>query len=412
MRSDFKLGDLIEIKYGKDHKHLGNGTIPVYGSGGVMRYANKYLYDNESILIPRKGTLNNVFYVTGQFWTVDTIFWSKINTNKVFGKFLFYYLTTMDFANMNVGSAVPSMTSKVLNDINITLPPLPTQKKIAHILSTLDDKIELNRKINQTLEAMAQALFKSWFVDFDPVHARLTYKSDEELEVAARELGISKEVLELFPSEFEESELGMIPKGWEIRNFKDLVEKYIDNRGKTPPIENEGIPLLEVRTLPTTMLVSDYKTDKYVSDETYKTWFRSHLETDDILISTVGTIGLTCIVPDNSKFTIAQNVLGIRFNDKLLFKKYMFYMMKSKYFLDAINARLVTTVQSSIKRKDIETIDIVLAPLVIQNKFIELITSMMSIMQSNEIQTLQKTRDTLLPKLLSGELDVSEIEID
>jgi type I restriction enzyme S subunit len=249
-------------------------------------------------------------------------------------------------------------------------------------------------------------------VDFDPVHARLTCKSDEELEVAARELGISKEVLELFPSEFEESELGMIPKGWEIRNFKDLVEKYIDNRGKTPPIENEGIPLLEVRTLPTTMLVSDYKTDKYVSDETYKTWFRSHLETDDILISTVGTIGLTCIVPDNSKFTIAQNVLGIRSNDKLLFKKYMFYMMKSRYFLDAINARLVTTVQSSIKRKDMETIDIVLAPLVIQNKFIELITPMMSIMQSNEIQTLQKTRDTLLPKLLSGELDVSEIEID
>jgi type I restriction enzyme S subunit len=331
--------------------------------------------------------------------------------------YLNYYLNSFGMKNYmlslaSAGATRNALTKGMIENFEIVKPPLPTQKKIAHILSTLDDKIELNRKMNQTLEAMAQALFKSWFVDFDPVHVKLTCKSDEELEVAARELGISKEVLELFPSEFEESELGMIPKGWEIRNFKDLVEKYIDNRGKTPPIENEGIPLLEVRTLPTTMLVSDYKTDKYVSDETYKTWFRSHLETDDILISTVGTIGLTCIVPDNSKFTIAQNVLGIRFNDKLLFKKYMFYMMKSKYFLDAINARLVTTVQSSIKRKDIETIDIVLAPLVIQNKFIELITSMMSIMQSNEIQTLQKTRDTLLPKLLSGELDVSEIEID
>jgi len=158
MRSEYRLGDLIEIKYGKDHKKLADGTIPVYGSGGIMRYADDYLYDNESILIPRKGTLNNIFYVTGKFWTVDTIFGSKINTDKVFGKFLYYYLTTMNFASMNVGSAVPSMTSKVLNEINIHVPSIDNQKKIAHILSTLDDKIELNCKMNQTLEEMAQTL--------------------------------------------------------------------------------------------------------------------------------------------------------------------------------------------------------------------------------------------------------------
>ena len=185
MSSNDKLGDLLEIKYGKDHKNLADGIIPVYGSGGIMRYVNEFLYDGESILIPRKGTLNNLFYVTGKFWTVDTIFWSKINTEKVFGKFLFYYLTTFDFASMNVGTAVPSMTSAILNDINIKLPSIDNQKKIAQILSTLDDKIELNRKMNQTLESMASAIFKSWFVNFDPVHAKANFESETELETIA-----------------------------------------------------------------------------------------------------------------------------------------------------------------------------------------------------------------------------------
>jgi type I restriction enzyme, S subunit len=411
MNSDVKLGDLLEIKYGKNHKNLADGIIPVYGSGGIMRYVNEFLYDGESILIPRKGTLNNLFYVSGRFWTVDTIFWSKINTEKVFGKFLFYYLTTFDFSSMNVGTAVPSMTSAILNDINIKLPCIDNQKKIAHILSTLDDKIELNRKMNQTLEEMASAIFKSWFVDFDPVHAKANCEGEAELENIAKELGISKAILDLFPSEFEESELGMIPKGWKIINFKDLVEKYIDNRGKTPPLVEKGIPLLEVRTLPNEMLSSEYLTDKCVSDEIYNTWFRSHLETDDILISTVGTIGLTSVVPPNSKFVIAQNVLGIRANEEFILKKFMFYMMKSKFFIDAINARLVTTVQSSIKRKDMETINILVPNFDIQKEFVKFATPIIEKMQSNEILNLQKTRDTLLPKLLSGEIDVSALEI-
>jgi type I restriction enzyme, S subunit len=411
MNSDVKLGDLLEIKYGKNHKNLADGIIPVYGSGGIMRYVNEFLYDGESILIPRKGTLNNLFYVSGRFWTVDTIFWSKINTEKVFGKFLFYYLTTFDFSSMNVGTAVPSMTSAILNDINIKLPFIDNQKKIAHILSTLDDKIELNRKMNQTLEEMASAIFKSWFVDFDPVHAKANCEGEAELENIAKELGISKAILDLFPSEFEESELGMIPKGWKIINFKDLVEKYIDNRGKTPPLVEKGIPLLEVRTLPNEMLSSEYLTDKCVSDEIYNTWFRSHLETDDILISTVGTIGLTSVVPPNSKFVIAQNVLGIRANEEFILKKFMFYMMKSKFFIDAINARLVTTVQSSIKRKDMETINILVPNFDIQKEFVKFATPIIEKMQSNEILNLQKTRDTLLPKLLSGEIDVSALEI-
>jgi len=110
---EYKLSDVLEIKYGKDHKKLADGNIPVYGSGGIMRYADSFLYDKESILIPRKGTLTNLFYLDEPFWTVDTLFWSKVNTEKVSGKFLFSFLKTMDLSNLNVGSAVPSLTTKV-----------------------------------------------------------------------------------------------------------------------------------------------------------------------------------------------------------------------------------------------------------------------------------------------------------
>ena len=338
----------------------------------------------------------------------------SLNMKEGNNDFLYYLLHHLKSSILNVetGTIFGSVNRTDLLKINVSLPPLPAQKKIAHILSTLDDKIELNRKMNQTLEEMASAIFKSWFVDFDPVHAKANCEDEAELENIAKELGISKTILDLFPSKFEESELGMIPNGWKIINFKDLVEKYIDNRGKTPPLVENGIPLLEVRTLPNEMLSSEYLTDKCVSDEIYNTWFRSHLETDDILISTVGTIGLTSIVPPNSKFVIAQNVLGIRANEEFILKKFMFYLMKSKFFIDAINARLVTTVQSSIKRKDMETINIIIPDFSTQKEFVKIVTPIMEKMQSNEILNLEKTRDTLLPKLLSGEIDVSDLSLE
>ena len=95
------LGEIIEIKYGKDHKKLKNGVIPCYGSGGVMRYVSEYLYDQESILIPRKGSLNNIYYIDEPFWTVDTLFWSKVDKNRADAKFIFYQLKLVDFRGLN-----------------------------------------------------------------------------------------------------------------------------------------------------------------------------------------------------------------------------------------------------------------------------------------------------------------------
>ena len=115
------LGEIIEIKYGKDHKKLSDGIIPVYGSGGLMRYAEKPLYEGESVLIPRKGTLNNVMYVNEAFWTVDTMFYTipRMQNSMLFAYIL---LSNKDLASMNSGSAVPSMTTEILNNIQIVMP--------------------------------------------------------------------------------------------------------------------------------------------------------------------------------------------------------------------------------------------------------------------------------------------------
>jgi len=333
------------------------------------------------------------------------------NQDELYAAYINYYLNSKFMQNhllslASAGATRNALTKVMIENLDIPKPPLPTQKKIAHILSTLDDKIELNRKMNQTLEEMAQALFKSWFVDFDPVKAKANCSSDEELEAVAKELGIAKEVLELFPSEFEDSELGMIPKGWGVEKFGNIIDKYIDNRGKTPPIVDNGIPLLEVRNMPDDMLTSNPNVTKFVTEDTYNNWFRSYLEENDILISTVGTIGKTCIVPKKSKIAIAQNVLGLRFKSSMIKSQFMFYQMKHKRFLHAIDARLVITVQASIKRKDLNTIDVLIPSQQIQEAFVKQIQPIIEKQQSNENIELQKTRDTLLPKLLSGEIEV------
>jgi len=147
----YKLGELLTLRYGKDHKSLKEGNIPVYGSGGVIRYANNSLSIGPSILIPRKGSLNNIIFVDKYFWTVDTMFWSIINDIKINPQYLYYYLKQIDFSSLNVGSAVPSLTVPVIENIDVTLPDLHTQNKITKILSSLEYKVELNKRINDNL---------------------------------------------------------------------------------------------------------------------------------------------------------------------------------------------------------------------------------------------------------------------
>ena len=147
----YKLGELVQIKYGKDHKKLEDGNIPVYGTGGLMRKVNDFLYSGESVLIPRKGSLNHVMFVTDKFWTVDTMFWTKIDNKKVLPKYLYYCLSKLDLSALNVGSAVHSLTVKILNEINLEIPSLDSQRKVIKKIEPIERKIVLNNQINDNL---------------------------------------------------------------------------------------------------------------------------------------------------------------------------------------------------------------------------------------------------------------------
>ena len=138
-----RLGNIVRIKNGKDHKTLGDGKFPVYGSGGIMRYADTYAYNKPSVLIPRKGSLGNLFYVDVPFWTVDTIFYTEIDEAQIHPKYLYYFLTTVGLGKMNQAGGVPSQTQSVLNELKIPIPcpenpkkSLDIQVKIAKILET------------------------------------------------------------------------------------------------------------------------------------------------------------------------------------------------------------------------------------------------------------------------------------
>ena len=394
MASDWivaKLGDVLEIKYGKDHKKLNDGDIPCFGSGGLMRYVENSIYEKESILIPRKGSLNNIYYVDQPFWTVDTLFWTKINLENVFPKFLFYQLRLTDFVSLNVGSAVPSLTVPVLNDLKIKLPPLPEQKAIAHILSSLDNKIELNRRMNETLEAMAQALFKSWFVDFDPVIDNALAAGnaipDEFFERAEQRKGIEKkdnsEIQSLFPDEFEfTEEMGWIPKGWESVKLDKLLEvKY----GKDHKKLDEG-------TIPV-----------YGSGGLMRHVNKSLYIGESILIPRKGTLSNLMFV-DEEFWTVDTMFFSIpKFSN---IAKYIFHHLK---LLDLTSMNVGSAVPS-MTTKVLNDLDILYPCENTLKEFNRLVTDFYNRSSSlnSQNETLAKLRDTLLPKLMSGELRIAD----
>lgn len=140
------LGEVAKIKHGKDWKVLDAGDIPVYGSGGIMGYVNQFSYDKPTVLIPRKGSITNLFYLETPFWNVDTIYYTEIDNSQILEKFLFYFLKTVDLEKLDTGSGRPSLTQAILNQIKIPIPPLEIQEKI---VKTLDIFTELEA----TLEA-------------------------------------------------------------------------------------------------------------------------------------------------------------------------------------------------------------------------------------------------------------------
>lgn len=147
------LSDLLAVKYGKDHKHLADGTIPLYGSGGIMRYVEKSLYDKVSVLIPRKGTLSNVLYVDEPFWSVDTMFYTEISKPYA-AKFIYYFVKSKDLAGMDTGSAVPSMSSEIIHSMELDIPDDKTLISFDKCLCPLYKQIKINNQECDKLKSL------------------------------------------------------------------------------------------------------------------------------------------------------------------------------------------------------------------------------------------------------------------
>ena len=151
------LSNLITVRYGKDHKKLADGIYPVYGSGGIMRYVERPLYDRESVLIPRKGTLNNVMYVNEPFWSVDTMFFTEMKLPDV-AKFVFHFVKSKDLSSLNAGSAVPSMTTDILNAMELYIPDSDTFAKFESIVAPMYQTIQQNTQESGKLTELRDSL--------------------------------------------------------------------------------------------------------------------------------------------------------------------------------------------------------------------------------------------------------------
>jgi len=300
------------------------------------------------------------------------------------GLFFYYLLRTIDFNEIAVGTALPYLNISDLKRIPVHVPSIPEQRAIAHILGTLDDKIELNRKMNQTLENMAKAIFNSWFVDFTPVRAK----------AEGRDTGLPKQIADLFPDSFEDSEKGEIPKGWKVGRFEDAFDLVM---GQSPPGEsyNEaglGQPFYQGRT--------DF-TFRYPKHRVYCTAPTRFAKYGDTLVSVRAPVGDINMAGENC--AIGRGVAAAR--HKSGSRSFTFYAMSSlKSSFDAFEAG--GTVFGSINKNDFHKLAFIIPSDQTVNKFEELCSPFDKTIETNEYQTrtLADLRDTLLPKFISGEL--------
>ena len=214
-------GELATLEYGKSLRGYDSSEGPyrVYGTNGPIGWHSETLCSHPSAIIGRKGAYRGVHYSASPFFVIDTAFYLKPNA-EIDTRWAYYELLTQDINGMDSGSAIPSTSREDFYGLPVQVPPLHEQRAIAYILGTLDDKIELNRRMNETLEAMARALFKSWFVDFDPVRAKME----------GRDTGLPQHLAELFPDRLVNSELGEIPEGWKTATLGEHVDNLDSKR--------------------------------------------------------------------------------------------------------------------------------------------------------------------------------------
>jgi len=359
---EYKLSQLLEIKNGKNHKELPDGEYPVFGSGGVMRFVNEYLYDKPSILLPRKGSLDNIQYCDVPFWTVDTLYYTVVNEELANPYFLYRYLKLLDLSRLDSGTGVPSMTFDSYYGIKVMLPKIEEQKRIASVLQKLDAKIKLNCQINDNLEAMAKQLYDYWFVQFDfPNEEGKPYKSSGGAMVWNDKL--KRE----------------IPKEWMASNYTDL---FTIGNGQTMP-QNEGlVPAYGGNGIVKMVEISNYPA-----------------------CIIIGRVGANCGSIHYSKVPcwVSDNAISIcSKNDD--WQPFLFYSLK----LYNLSKNKGGSSQPLITHEALKHLYFPMSEKHI-NQFCHIVNELQDLIYSNqqEILKLTKQRDELLPLLMNGQATVN-----
>ena len=387
---EYKLSQLLEIKNGKDHKELPDGEYPVFGSGGVMRFVNEYLYDKPSILLPRKGSLDNIQYCDVPFWTVDTLYYTVVNEELANPYFLYRYLKLLDLSRLDSGTGVPSMTFDSYYGIKVMLPKIEEQKRIASVLQKLDAKIKLNCQINDNLEAMAKQLYDYWFVQFDfPNEDGKPYKSS----------GGAMTYNERLKRE--------IPIGWEVENLIDFAE--IKN-GATPSTAVEAnyggdIVWITPKDLSDQQSKFVYQGERNITKQGFDSCSTSILPTNSVLMSSRAPIGLVSI----AKHEICTNQGFKNFIPKSISDSiYLYYYIN--HHIKQIEQLGTGTTFKEVSRDDLCKFPILtIGAKNIYVQWIELQNGIADkqLALTKEIAALTKQRDELFPLLMNGQATVN-----
>ena len=220
-RTETTVGEFAPFSYGKalkKDKRNSAGSVPVYGSNGIVGWHDEAVTQGPTVVVGRKGTVGAVHYSPVPCWPIDTTFFVTGQDPELV-RFQYYALKSLKLDSMDSDSAVPGLNREAAHARPIRIPSSTKQRFVANILGTLDDKIELNQRMNETLEAMAQALFKSWFIDFDPVRAKMEgrWRPGESLP------GLPAHLYDLFPDRLTPSDLGDIPESWHINSLDEIA---------------------------------------------------------------------------------------------------------------------------------------------------------------------------------------------
>jgi len=402
------LGDAIELKRGYDlpSRDRREGPFPIVSSSGISGRHTEAKAKAPGVVIGRYGTLGEVYYITEDYWPLNTALYVRdFKGNDP--RFVSYFLRCLDFTAYSDKAAVPGLNRNDLHTAQVLLPPLPEQRAIAHILGTLDDKIELNRRMSETLEAMARALFKSWFVDFDPVRAK----------AEGRDPGLPQPLADLFPDSFEDSELGEIPKGWEVGRLGDLVETVKGRSYKSEELVESDTALV---TLKSFARGGGYRADGLKPfTGTYKP--TQVVQPGEIIMACTDVtqaaevIGRPAMVRQSTRYqrlVASLDVLVIRAKSSLMTRSFTYLLCTTDTFAEHTYAHTTGTTVLHLAKETVPSFRLPLPTAKLIQAFDRFAAPTLTRIQQAELESelLAALRDALLPKLISGEMRVKDAE--